>query len=354
MPRLRCVPEDFQVDEVPLYAPSGAGGHCWLLVEKRRRDTEEVAGELAALAGVDAGQVGWAGRKDREAVARQWLSVPGLEAMQAIGLAGAGWRVLRAAAHPERLRLGELIGNDFRLVVREVTATEADAASARLAELGRRGSPNRFGGQRFGHGGHNVELGARLLRGERVPGGRRLQRLYLSALQAAVFNETLRRRPVPPDELIDGDLVWVHATGALLSHRAGDRALAERLAQLEVSPTGPLIGHKMRLPRGEARALEQAACAALGVPWVTELPRLRGHLLPGGRRPLRVRIENAAAIAGTGTLELAFRLPPGAYATTLVEELFSSPLVEGPAAAVPPRGDEDPRAGAPPDGPRSS
>jgi tRNA pseudouridine13 synthase len=342
VPRLRAVPEDFLVEELPLYRPSGAGGHAWLEVEKRGRDTAEVAAEIAAHAGVDSSHVGWAGRKDRDAVARQWVSVPGLDPARATDLAGPGWRVLQAHRHDERLRVGELVGNRFVLRVREVTPAQAEAAVARLATLVARGLPNRFGAQRFGRDGNNVALGARLLRGEPVPAGRRQQRLYLSALQAAVFNEALARRPLPPDQLLDGDLALVHATGALLTFAVGDQPLLERLARFEVSPTGPIVGHKMRSPRGAARALERAACAHLGVPWVVDLPHLRGNLLPGGRRPLRARVDEALATPRDGELELRFRLPPGSYATVLAAELFPDGIAEGPATRpASPEGDGD-------------
>jgi tRNA pseudouridine13 synthase len=341
VPRLRTVPEDFRVEEIPLYSPSGAGEHTWVEVEKRGRDTAEVAAELAAHAGADPALVGWAGRKDRDAVARQWLSVPTLDPSRAAGLAGEGWRALQARRHRERLRVGELAGNRFVLVVRELTPPQVAAARERLAELARRGMPNRFGGQRFGRGGDNAALGARLLRGESVPGGRRQQRLYLSALQATVFNHVLASRPLPPDQLLDGDLALVHTTGALLPFAAGDAALTERAARFEVSPTGPLPGHKMRAPRGPARALERAACERLGVPWVAELPRLRGHLLPGGRRPLRAQVTEASATPlDDGALELRFRLPPGSYATVLAAELFPEGLDEGAPGGVMPGGEE--------------
>jgi tRNA pseudouridine13 synthase len=98
----------------------------------------------------------------------------------------------------------------------------------------------------------------------------------------------------------------------------------ERAASFELSPTGPLVGHKMRAPRGETLARERAAADRFGMPWVTDLPRLRGHLLPGGRRPLRVRVGEAAhRRLDSDALELAFVLPPGAYATVLVAQLFA-------------------------------
>ena len=45
--QILAAPEDFRVDEVPLYAPTGEGGHTFLRVEKRCRSTEEVARALA-------------------------------------------------------------------------------------------------------------------------------------------------------------------------------------------------------------------------------------------------------------------------------------------------------------------
>jgi tRNA pseudouridine13 synthase len=254
------------------------------------------------------------------------LSVPGLPASSAAGLAGDGWRVLRASAHGERLRTGELVGNRFHLVVREVDAAAAAAAVERLAEIERHGMPNLFGEQRFGVDGDNAERGARLLRGERVDGGRRLQRLYLSALQSAVFNEVLRTRRAAPHAVLEGDLALVAGSGALL--HVGSAALpvvdaARRAERFELSPTGPLLGHKMRAPRGEPLAHEREVARRLGVPWVDALPRLRGHQQPGGRRPLRARVSDVAHRHEDDALALTFVLPPGSYATVLVGELFA-------------------------------
>ena len=51
--RLKQTAEDFRVEEVPAFAPTGTGDHLWLWVQKRGRDTAEVARALAKLAGVD-------------------------------------------------------------------------------------------------------------------------------------------------------------------------------------------------------------------------------------------------------------------------------------------------------------
>src|SRR3984885_11311260 len=75
---LKAAPEDFHVEEQLSFEPSGTGPHWLLRVEKRRANTRWVAAEIARLAGVPGGDVGYAGLKDRHAVAVQWFSVPQL------------------------------------------------------------------------------------------------------------------------------------------------------------------------------------------------------------------------------------------------------------------------------------
>ena len=63
-------PEDFRVEEIPLYAPAGEGEHTFVRVEKVGRTTEEVARDLARAAGVAPRDVGYAGRKATVAVVK--------------------------------------------------------------------------------------------------------------------------------------------------------------------------------------------------------------------------------------------------------------------------------------------
>ena len=83
-PRIRVEPEDFVVEEIPLYPASGEGSHTFLFVEKRLRNTEDVSRELSRIADCRPHDVGYAGRKDRMAVTRQWFSVPGLDPARAM------------------------------------------------------------------------------------------------------------------------------------------------------------------------------------------------------------------------------------------------------------------------------
>lgn len=314
-------PEDFVVDEIPLYPASGEGAHTFVRVEKRDVTTEEVARALARAAGVPPRDVGYAGRKDRRAIARQWLSAPGLDPARALELALPRARVLEAVRHPHKLRTGHLRANAFVISIRGAGETRAARAEERLADFARRGFPNRFGAQRFGHAGDNAARGAAVLAGRERVRDRREARFLVSALQAAVFNEVLARRALPLDALELGDVARVEASGGLFVVEDLARE-APRAAAFEISATGPIFGTHDVAPRGEPARREREALAAHGIDPDAPLAAPRGVPLHGARRPLRARIEGAAITRSGDALELRVTLPPGSYATVLVEELL--------------------------------
>jgi tRNA pseudouridine13 synthase len=326
--RIRRRPEDFRVDEVPLYPAAGSGDHTFLRVEKRLRTTEQVARALARAAGVRPRDVGYAGRKDRVAVTTQWLSVPGLDPKRALGLSLPGARVLEAVRHPHKLRTGQLRGNRFDILVHGVDADLHVAVAGRLEDILARGLENRFGAQRFGRGGQNLARARRLLRGERsAPRGRETRFLW-SVLQAAVFDAVLRDRPAPPDVLLPGDVAVRHDSGGLFV--VDDPAAeATRARAFEISPTGPIFGTREISPEGEVAARERAALEAHGID-PDDLPRPRGVRLRGARRPLRVRPTEASLTRCATGARLRFVLPPGSYATVLIETLLGTAPDEGP------------------------
>jgi tRNA pseudouridine13 synthase len=322
--RVAASPEDFVVDELPLYAPAGEGAHTFVWVEKRLRTTEEVARELARAAGVRPGDVGYAGRKDRVAVTRQWLSVPGLDPALARGLAGDGFRVLEAVRHGHKLRTGQLAANRFELVVRELAPEHVAGAAEALAALVRTGMPNRFGPQRFGWGGRNADAARALLggAGRAAVRDRRAARFLLSALQAEVWNACLDARPLPLDAIEAGEVAFVHTSGASFVVEDAARE-SPRAASFEISASGPIFGTHLLPARGAAAERERAALSAAGVPEPLRPPA--GIRLRGARRPFRVRPEDAACeVVASDAVRLRFTLPPGSYASVLVAALFAT------------------------------
>ena len=68
----KSTPDDFVVEELPAYAPTGTGGHTFCFIEKRALITDEVFASLCRALGVRRDDAGAAGKKDRQALTRQW------------------------------------------------------------------------------------------------------------------------------------------------------------------------------------------------------------------------------------------------------------------------------------------
>jgi tRNA pseudouridine13 synthase len=350
--RIKTKPEDFVVEELPAYEPSGEGDHLFVRFTKRGLTTDEAASKIARATAVPVRDIGIAGMKDKIAVATQTVSLPipakkghELEA-RVRELAIEGVTVLSARRHTNKLRTGHLAGNRFSIVIREIELGRVDEVVSTLEAVGRRGLPNAFGPQRFGREKDNAEKARAWLSG-RAPAPRdgRLRRLLFSALQAELFNRVLDTRvaqgtwatPLP------GDLVKRTKSHALfLWTGAADEDIAPeaRASEGPPLPTGPMFGVKMRSPEGEPLAIEQRVYAE-GLGDGVDLAGTR-NLGEGTRRPLGLRlegleIERLAGTDGSG-LTVGFVLPKGAYATSVLGTALA--LDDGTSAALP-RRDQD-------------
>ncbi len=325
--RMRVQPEDFFVDEIAGFAPSGQGEHLLLVVEKRGMNTAFAAKRIAAWAGVPESAIGYAGLKDRHAVTRQRFSVhlprrvaPDLQALQSDD-PGSGpgqvLRVLSADWHARKLPRGALAGNRFAIVLREVVGDRA-AIDARLRDIARRGFPNAFGEQRFGRHGDNLAAARQLFAGRRV--GREQRSFYLSAARAELFNAVLAWRVGDGtwDAGLDGEVWMLEGSHSVFGPEPLTDALRERAARFDIHPTGPLWGLGELRPDSRAGELERQVLAPFG--------DLRDGLAAAGlrqeRRALRVRADALAwAWPAPGDLSVTFGLPAGSYATALLAQI---------------------------------
>jgi len=329
-------PEDFIVEEQPLYQPAGEGEHCFLFIEKTGIGTPEMVEIVAKHFGVRDRDVGTAGQKDAHAVTRQLVSVhtPGKTIESFPMLQHPSMGVLWADMHTNKLRTGHLKGNRFSIKVRGVEMTSAPAVLGILSTLQELGVPNRFGPQRFGNRGDNHVLGKALLLGEskkKFGVGRR--RLFLNSLQSAIFNEVLDRRIAcgALGTLVEGDLAWKHDSGSVFAVDAdvlSDTETAERLSTLAISPSGPMWGEKMSLAAGETATTEIDALASFGLSPDDFANSRHSKLVPGVRRPLRVALTDCDVEGGIddhgGYVRVAFDLPPGSFATAVLREIMKA------------------------------
>jgi tRNA pseudouridine13 synthase len=342
--KLRQRDEDFVVEELPAYAPAGAGEHVFVTIEKRDLTTSEAVKRIARALAVNPHDIGYAGLKDRHAITRQQLSLPRpVTPEQALALELPGLRVLSAARHGNKLKTGHLHGNRFVLTLRDLAAPVGEAAEraraifARLAQPP--GVPNFYGEQRFGARGDNAARGLALLRGKPVsppPRDGREARFLLSSLQSDLFNAYLaeRLRDGLYALVIAGDILAKVKTGAVFASEdpAAEQA---RVEAGEIAPTGPMFGSRMRAPApgSEADARELAVLTAAGV---NREEFSRHRLTEGTRRALGVPLgePTVEVLESEAALRLGFGLPAGAYATVVAAEVMKNLPADGTDAGA--------------------
>jgi tRNA pseudouridine13 synthase len=153
---------------------------------------------------------------------------------------------------------------------------------------------------------------------------KRLARLFISAYQSHLFNRLLAERIQALDRLEEGDVAFIHASGAafLVKDLAAEQPRADRF---EISPSGPLFGPKALLAEGRPGRREREVLSEAGLS-LDEF-RAPGIKLKGARRPYRIPLYDVQVAWDDGLL-LSFRLPPGSYATEVLREVMKREDIE--------------------------
>ena len=354
--------EDFFVQEIPLYEPSGEGEHVYCEIQKIGIPTFEAVNRIAHTLRVSTRDIGYAGLKDARAISRQVLSIWGTTNEDVMGIRVPGVNVQWARRHANKLRLGHLAGNRFAIKIRDVEPTDVVKLQEPVTELQRRGVPNYFGEQRFGRRGDNDKLGAALVRGDdravlnlllgspdpsvddpqtlrareaferheneeslkawpRRSGmerrilsrlmkthkpsaavraiDERLRRLWVSALQSRLFNEVLARR------VAAGTHDRLLRGDLAYKHENGacfgveEPAVDQPRAEaFEISPSGPLLGSRTSLPAGGEPLAIEQAVFAEAGLTAQDFRSRDLGRVKGARRPLRVQPKDVSLAAG--------------------------------------------------------
>ena len=314
-------PEDFVVTETLPFELEGEGEHDWLYIEKRNSNTDWVARKLADFAGVKLRQVSYAGLKDRHALCRQWFSVhlPGQASPDWHGVNDEEITLLQHTRHRRKLQRGALKQNRFEIRLRDIDG-DVDALLQRCALLQREGAPNYFGEQRFGRNLDNLLRAEQLFTNppRRLP--RHKRSLYLSAARSWIFNCIVSQRIADGNwnRRLSGDVFMLNGSNACFADD-NDAALRQRLADGEIHPTATLWGDGDSMAQADCLALEQAAAAQHAV----LADGLIAARLEPQRRATRLLPLDFSWLHETdgNSLLLAFSLPSGAYATSILREL---------------------------------
>jgi len=330
---------DFIVSEIPLYEFSGEGEHLVVHIRKKDMTTWELINTLSSHLGIKKKEIGYAGLKDKNAMTMQYISIPAKLEEKLSSFSHPQIKILSTIKHNNKIRVGHLKGNNFKIRLKKVLGVQKDKLDSTLKWIESNGVPNYFGNQRFGTDGTNWIDGKRLLSGEMKMRDRKTKEFLIGSYQSYLFNQWLSKRmeinlllesfsskeaeeilKLPKDTLKDtktqsnffkllyGDMIMHYPYGRMFEAMQLDKE-AKRFELRDISPTGLLPGKKAKYSLQNARYIEEIFDEDINV----QATRRYAWIFP-------IDIKNTY-IEEKAHYELEFSLPKGSYATNILDVL---------------------------------
>jgi tRNA pseudouridine13 synthase len=147
--KLKQQSTDFIVEEIPDYVISQEKDeHTIFLLQKQEIDTFDAVRRIAQRLRISLFEIGYAGLKDKHALAHQYVSIPTQYNVQGLKLDSI---VLTFVGYSrKKIKIGDLAGNRFTIIARDIQEEALADISQRAETIGQSGVPNYFDSQRFG------------------------------------------------------------------------------------------------------------------------------------------------------------------------------------------------------------
>ncbi len=147
--RIKVEPEDFVVDEIPVFPLPRDGKYIIARVKTKNWETNALLKRMAARLRIPVSLIGFAGMKDKRAVTSQLMSFQcAMNDVRDMKLPDVEVEILYKSNYP--VFRGNLKGNRFSILIRDVEGDEETVKEiCRIIEA-TGGFPNFFGVQRFG------------------------------------------------------------------------------------------------------------------------------------------------------------------------------------------------------------
>jgi tRNA pseudouridine13 synthase len=326
---IKHIPEDFVVNEISNVALQEKGDYALFELRKRNYGTPEAVQRIAEVLRRYPKDFGFAGNKDRKAVTTQLISLfKGTRQDMDLDILDIDLE-FKGFSH-KKIALGELEGNAFTIVVRNLE--DVDVQKAKGFVTSPRPVPNYFGSQRFSSANHLI--GRELVK-KRFSHAIELVKEHDKAYQnsIAAFLKNNPQNAIGALRLIPHHTLrmYLHAYQSFLFNSLLKKALKENAAS---NSSFPVIGFGTE-PEKYKLALRTIIETILKKENISprdfinrQMPEVSSE---GGTREAFFMPKNFAileeaqddAFEGRKKVKLSFELRKGCYATTLLSFVFN-------------------------------
>lgn len=331
---------DFIVDEIPLYDFTGEGEHLILHIRKKDMTTWEMVSSISKYCKIKQRDIGYAGLKDKHAMTMQYISLLAKDNEEKLKTFNHDKiKILSMTRHNNKIRIGHLKGNRFKVRLKKVLGVQKDKLDSVLKWIKKEGVPNYFGNQRFGNSGDNWREGKKILDGKLKIRDRKTKTFLINAYQSYIFNKWLSKRielsmllesfsqretekllNLPENSLVgtksqshffkllEGDLMMHYPYGRMFELESIEEE-SKRFSQFDIVPSGLLVGKRSSYSKKVAGLIEQKYNEDINE--------------NGSRRYAWIKVTDIKNryVEEKAHYELEFTLPKGAYATNVLDVL---------------------------------
>jgi len=183
----------FFVEEVPLFKFTGHGNNLILKIKKQDMSTWKLIHVISKATGLNERDIGYAGLKDKNATAIQYISIPKNVERELKNLTTEKIEILEKTYNKAPIKIGHLKGNRFSIKLHNVNQKSATAIEKVSKEMSQHGIPNYFGYQRFGEDRRSYLQGKDIAQsGKKLKGAK--EKLLVASYQSYLFNSWLSER----------------------------------------------------------------------------------------------------------------------------------------------------------------
>ena len=290
--------DDFKVEEIPLGKFSGRGNFLVLKIRKINLSTWDLIDHISQKLFIDKSMIGYAGLKDKNATTIQYISIPLNKSRDHESINNKNVKVLQTFKHHEKIKIGDLKGNSFKIVLKKFKDEEAYIFYKVFSTIQKHGIPNYFGYQRFGIE-NDFNKAKDVAYGEIYMKDEKLKKFLTAAYQSYLFNAWLAKR-------------------VLLSKESSSKKLLPLEGDIlnkEGFVTGLMCGRKNPRAKSKAGEIEKEFDDIF----------FQGK---GSRRDAWIKVENLQNkyLKDEHKMVLDFTLPKSSYATVVIEALLNRSL----------------------------
>ncbi len=320
--QIKQSPEDFIVEEIPKDLPLGKGDYTYFILEKKNWNTREAIKAIAARLKVKERFFNVAGIKDKRAITKQYISVYKVKPDRLERLKIKDIHITVLGKGNERLRLGQLYGNKFKIRVRN-----ADCEPQEVSFIENYYDNQRFGGKNKILGRAIVKkefrkacfsLGIRWESGDYIGAlrqlGKNILRFYVNSYQSYLFNEALERY-----------LKEKYKTSFLVDYSEGTFTFSEEKLK---NQKFPILGFLTEFNDKDVERIYYQIMKEEKLDKrdfiIKQIPELSSE---GSERDMFSEVKELEIKKESNkTYFITFILPPGSYATIVIKKMFSKHL----------------------------